>query len=339
MDGFYDPIYLLLLITTTSALMMAAMFLLVFMRRQQRRDEFDHIKWDKEMALRSELELRRSEFELKENARSAETGPGTTLYGGYVFVDMPDEYKGLFHDMLRGFEDYASAKGYRVSIAIDTTLPGRVGFRFTIVDEGVTVATTTVRSDIDEYMARLRDADADPFEDMPMVTDPVQHEKLKAVLAARYATIKHQVELNKGAARFYEHLAHNMSGLGGSGISYLSSPTIITQVGNQAPAAAGVGRSNALAIDSRAEEQLRGLQELIELVTHSSLENGEAAVRHLTNAKEELEEGRPPNTDVLSRVLGKAEQILRLAEKGTAVYKKAQEVLGAFGFIEWVSGS
>ena len=152
MDGFYDPIYLLLLVTTTSALMMAAMFLLVFLRRQQRRDEFEHIKWDKEMALRSELELRRSELKLKENARSAETGPGTTLYGGYVFVDMPDEYKGLFHDMLRGFEDYASAKGYRVSIAIDTTLPGRVGFRFTIVDEGVTVATTTVRSDIDEYM-------------------------------------------------------------------------------------------------------------------------------------------------------------------------------------------
>ena len=177
---------------------------------------------------------------------------------------------------------------------------------------------------------------------MPMVTDSVQHEKLKAVLAARFATIKHQAALHKGEARFYEHLAHKMSWHGGGGIGYLSSPTIITQVGNQAPAAAGVERSNALAIESRVvttQEQLKGLQELIELVTRSSLKNGEAAVRHLTNAKEELEDGHPPNGEFLRRVLGKAEQILRLAERGTDVYKKAQDVLGAFGFSEWVSGS
>ena len=65
---------------------MAGVFLLAFLRRQQRRDQFERVKWESDMALRS-----------TERADTVETTP----YGGYVFVDMPDEYKGLFHDMLR----------------------------------------------------------------------------------------------------------------------------------------------------------------------------------------------------------------------------------------------
>ncbi|MCY4389008.1 MAG: hypothetical protein OXC18_18095 [Desulfurellaceae bacterium] len=324
-----------------------------FSQRQRRRDYFEMEKW------RAELEIRREELELARGAESGSTNthvetpdPGASIpYGGYAFVDVPDDYKGLFHDTIKGFEEFARLKGYRISIAIDTTPPGKIGLRFTILDQGVTVSTETVKSDVDEYMTKFKESDT--FEDLPIVIDRVEHERLKAALTARFTMVKNNAEMYKVEADFYKRLL-KMSPLKAGGVSYLpASPVIInnqlehggsqmareTYSADRSPGAA-VGKDNTASIEgstitigstlTEKNKQVDGLSELIELVTRSELQNKEDAARHLTNVREELTDGNPPNEGLIDQFLGKAKNILALAEKGTGIYEKAKEMLAPF---------
>jgi hypothetical protein len=60
--------------------------------------------------------------------------------GGFAFFAVADEHKALFADAMNGFADFAKLKGYSVELSFDTSLPGKVGIRFTILDLGVTVS-------------------------------------------------------------------------------------------------------------------------------------------------------------------------------------------------------
>ena len=184
-----------------------------------------------------------------------------TPYGGYVFVSIPDEYKSFFHDTIKGFEEFAKIRGYRVSIAIDTTPPGKVGFRFTILDRGVTVSTETVKRDVDEYIARFRETDT--LDDMPIIIDPIEHERLKAVISTRFITVKNNAEMYQATANVYKHIINEMRQLTTSGIGYMPyNPMIINQIdqggsymagdsysANQSPGAA-VGKNNRVRIEN-----------------------------------------------------------------------------------------
>jgi DNA-binding LacI/PurR family transcriptional regulator len=59
--------------------------------------------------------------------------------GGYIVVEMPEEDRPLFHDLLKGFEDYAKLKGYQISFSIDSSSIGRIAFKFTVKNDGVVV--------------------------------------------------------------------------------------------------------------------------------------------------------------------------------------------------------
>ena len=359
----YDFINLML---TTLGALLAVMFAMMYWHRQRRRDEFELEKWRTECKLRERELAREQKQEIggQDSGRSAvvadntirvDTQPTdpTNPYGGFAFIDVPDERKSLFHDMMKGFEEFAKLKGYRVSIAIDTTPPGKVGLRFTILEQGVTVATETVRSHVDEYIAEFNE-DA-PFENMPIVVDPIEHERLKAVLSSRFIMVKNSAEMHKTKADLYRKFAEELSQLKMGGVNYLPAfPTIIhnqlEQVGShmnkksisvdRSPGAA-VGRENVASIvgseinigSTHAEQgaRIHGLKALIELVKNSDLEQKEDVARHLMNAKEELEDGNLPDPGLISRFLGRANNFLALAEKGTEIFNKTKEVMGLFG--------
>ena len=123
-----------LMLTTLGALL-AVMFTIMYWQRQRRRDEFELEKWKTEITLR-ERELAREQKQetggedsgqptvVGDNAIRIDTQPAdpTNPYGGFAFIDVPDERKSLFHDIMKGFEEFAKLKGYRVSIAIDHRL-------------------------------------------------------------------------------------------------------------------------------------------------------------------------------------------------------------------------
>ena len=57
----------------------------------------------------------------------------------------------------------------------------------------------------------------------------------------------------------------------------------------------------------------------------------EAAIRHVQNAKEELETSREPNADDVGKWLGRAATTLKAAEAGAGLIDKMHKVLTDFG--------
>ena len=52
---------------------------------------------------------------------------------------MTEKERPLFHDLLKGFEDYAKLKGYDLTFSIDSSFDGRIAFKFTVKNDGVVV--------------------------------------------------------------------------------------------------------------------------------------------------------------------------------------------------------
>jgi hypothetical protein len=125
---------------------------------------------------------------------STQNGGGEEERGGFVFASVKDEHKAIFSDAVSGFGEYARLKGYRVTLAIDDSVPGKVGFKFVIVDSGATVSTGKVTRDVDEYIAKLKDSD--DLGDMPIVTDPIEHKRIVSALKMRFSLKRHEMELH-----------------------------------------------------------------------------------------------------------------------------------------------
>jgi hypothetical protein len=140
--------------------------------------------------------------------------------GGFTFIEVADEYKTLFADAMNGFADFAKLKGYNVELSLDTSLPGKVGIRFTILDSGVTVSTATVRKDVDEYIERLRSAD--DLSDMPMAANSIEHGRLLSALQARFSYLRMQAETFAVQANFYKRIINEWDASTSRAISYAS---------------------------------------------------------------------------------------------------------------------
>ena len=327
-----------------------------------RHDQFEREKWHVEMRMRERELAQRLPDRVPANAvasdiSSARAEPPefatATPYGGYVFVEIPDDHKSLFRDTITGFEEFARLKGYQVSIAIDTTPPGKVGFKFTILDQGITVSTSTVRSDVAEYVAQLTDSET--FDRLPVVVDLVEHERLKAALTTRFAMIRSNAEMYKAMADFYKQFAHDMAQARVSGVGYLPAPSTVihTQLGltggqvtgdsysaDHSPGAA-VGKRNVArlegssitigSIGEQRDRQIVSLTELIDLLSHSQLANKDDAVRYLANVREEINGKEPPDPGLVETFLNKTKSVLAVADKGSDIWKKANDVLSLFG--------
>ena len=89
--------------------------------------------------------------------------------GGYINIEIPEDHKSLFHDFLKGFEDYASIRGYQVSFSSDTTENGTFSFKFTIKDSGITVSTSKVKEDFNDYLRKVESGES--LDDLPIVTN------------------------------------------------------------------------------------------------------------------------------------------------------------------------
>src|SRR5580704_4464739 len=110
---------------------------------------------------------------------SSSAGVGS---GGFIIMDMPDKDRPLFHDLLKGFEDFARLKGYIIAFSIDSTFAGRIAFKFTIKDDGLVVGPERVRRDFAEYVDQVRNKDIDDLDNMPVVTSLEEHHLLVTVL-------------------------------------------------------------------------------------------------------------------------------------------------------------
>lgn len=125
-------------------------------------------------------------------------------FDGYIIIDLPDNLHSMFHDLLKGFEDFAKLKGYNVTFSIDNSLERKIAFKFTLQNEGIIVSTQTVRQDIKEYIDKVKNGDN--FDDLPIIISPAEHSLISTTLKDRLNFLHQNYALEKNTRYHYENL-------------------------------------------------------------------------------------------------------------------------------------
>jgi len=304
---------------------------------------------------RRDYEMRKMEFDLKREEVTDSTkikinnevpGAGGDL-GGYITVEIPEERKPMFQDILKGFEEYSLLKGYKVTISIDTSESNRISFKITILDFGVTANRNSVKQDLNEYIHKIQTGDID--DDIPQVINPIDHSRVVMALRNRITFLQQNYEVEKNIKEFYEGFVKNLPVSGfshGNPIFHISNggSTDMDQrkyiSNNSANVMQGDNHKNQVEavninIGSTVNEknaQADLLNDLIkELSQASDNEEYNKAIRHCESVKDEILDEAEPDEGMISKLLGKVGGILNTAEKGSDLFEKAQNVFSSFG--------
>jgi hypothetical protein len=281
--------------------------------------------------------IREKKEEEEEKIRN-KAGIGT---GGYIIMDLPDAKRGLFHDLLKGFEEYARLQGYSVSFSVDNTFHGRIAFKFTLTDPDVVVGNERVRKDLKEYLEKV--SAGDPLDDLPQIISIEEHEILVTTLRNRISFLQHSYNLAKNSVEFYEGLIHRASFQ-----PLLPSPSVVVQTGGayNAPSYSALNSPQAvLGIENRSEnsiniavtykerkEQIYHIEKVLGMLSKEP-QNTERdkAIRSLENIKEELEHVNQPEPGRVLRWLERAKQTVQLGSLGYETVQAAKELFKVFG--------
>jgi hypothetical protein len=252
--------------------------------------------------------------------------------GGYIILDLPDNMRSLFSDLLKGFEDYAKLKGYHIIFSVDNSIPHKIAFKFTIQDDGVNVSTTTVRKDIREYIEKVKSGES--FDNLPVVISPEEHSLVSTTLKNRISFLQHNYNLEKNAREHYERLFAKLSS---SPNGFGHQPTIFIQTGgvNNPRNLLANNSSNILQGEevlyennsdnsdhsqitisnsfNKRKEQITKLKEVIDLLKQEKEINEEDKQNLITNfdkIKEELTDEETPNKSMIYKWFSNTKRIL-----------------------------
>jgi hypothetical protein len=271
--------------------------------------------------------------------------------GGYIIFNMPDSKKPLFHDLLKGFEDYAKLRGYEISFSIDNSFADKVAFKFTLDSVGINVSTKQVKQDLQDFINKVQKGDS--LDDLPVVLSPEEHSLVLTCMKNRISFLQHNYNLQKNAAEFYMGLLKEIPSLGSS-VSHpqnfymlsgdgnqaaLNSPQSIQGTGNRLIGNRmdqGIHIANSF---NEREEQIRALSDLWLAIHHEQeklpkesldRENCSKAISVIHKAQTELKEEDPPDPNRINRWLQTAKNSLQAFALTKEVSDAAQAVWDAF---------
>jgi hypothetical protein len=303
----------------------------------------------KELAIHAE----RSGVEKVEKPVASEQVAGLDS-GGYIIFNMPDSKKGLFHDLLKGFEDYAKLRGYIISFSIDNSFPNKVAFKFTLDSAGINVSTNQVRRDLQEYIKKVQTGDS--LDDLPVVLSPEEHRMVLTCMKNRINFLQHSYNLEKNATDFYKGLLKQIpslslgisspqnfylqSGAANQASSYLAlnSPQAAQGVGNRLIENSldqGIHIANSFNERTEQVEALSGFW----MALHHEREKAEGeakeklceAIDYVRKAEEELKEQDPPEPKRIHKWLETAKYSIKALGLTKEVADAAKAVWDAFG--------
>ncbi|MGD9949791.1 MAG: hypothetical protein AB7U29_15115 [Desulfobulbus sp.] len=307
------------------------------LERQKAREKEEAERQEKEKNIAEYRKYEREKKEEEEKIRS-KAGIGS---GGYIILDLPDAKRGLFHDLLKGFEEYARLQGYSVSFSVDNTFHDRIAFKFTLTDPDVVVGNERVRKDLKEYLEKV--SAGDPLDDLPQIISLEEHEILVTTLRNRISFLQHSYNLAKNSVEFYEGLIRraNFQPL-------LPSPSVVVQTGGayNAPSYSALNSPQALiGVENRAEnsiniavtykerkEQIDHVAEVLDMLSKEpQTTERDEAIRNFENVKEELEHVDQPEPGRVFRWLERAKQSVQLGSLGYETVQAAKELFKVFG--------
>lgn len=334
-------------------MMFASFAYAAWMRERRYRSERDRTQDEREA---KKLELEEKRIEAAEQARYEEgrrqderltsdsAGVGS---GGYIVTDMPEKDRALFHDLLKGFEDYARLKGYQIAFSIDSSLEGRIAFKFTVKNSGVVVGPERVRQDFKDYVEQVRNGKLEDLDKVPPATTPEEHDLLVTQLKNRITFLQHSYQLSKNAVQYYETLFANARAF-----PALPAPQVIVQTGGTMDSReykavnsqrliqgdSNTYKDSSVNIDighSFNERQARigALDDVIARLKASEEQNGalEKAQRELSKVRDELAEDQKPDESTIFKWMERAKKLMMtgiLSYETVEAAKKLWEIFG-----------
>lgn len=286
------------------------------------------------------------------NRERIEEQKAGTNSGGYILVELPDEMRSIFTDLLKGFEEYARLRGYHVSFSVDTSIPNKIAFKFTLQDGGISVSTQTVRKDIHDYIQKVQKGDL--FDDLPTIISEHEHIIVVTALKNRISFLAHNYNLEKNSKEVYERLLHKMSQHQGfvqpspiiiqsGGVNHHRSLTATNSSnvlqGDQSGIDAFSSTDNSIKISNsfnKRKEQVNKIDEIVNLLKQEKQADKELIqelIRNFSNVKEEIAQEDSPDTIRLARWLSNAKQV---AEKLVLTQESIQAInwiCTSFGFV------
>ena len=324
----------------------------------KRRDE-DLARQQKSEAAARELEERRIEAERsrissdrdlafraekveRERFTASNSGAGS---GGYVMIDVPDADRSLFHDLAKGFEDYARLKGYGVSFSIDNSWEGRTAYKFTVTNRGVTIGSEQVRKDFREYAERVRHDD-DDFDDMPVVTNMAEHNLMVTMLKNRVVFFRANYKVYKNTVTHLEKLISGNAlfpALPQPPINiYNNGATVDTRnynANNSQRLIQGENntyRDSSINIGGSVNEKMERITALDDMISKlKAVENRDEAIAKagidLVKVRDELSEYPNPNESSIGTWLEHAKNLMTAAILGHELYEASMGLWHVFG--------
>jgi hypothetical protein len=323
------------------------MFFALRWERNNRRDRARREQQEKEQEerRRHEEESRRyQEAERRTAEEEASARKEAVASGGYLVVDLPEHQKPLFHDLLKGFEEYAQIRGYVIKFSVDNSVPHKIAFKFTLTEAGITVSTAQVRRDLAEYIEKVRRDD--PLEDLPEVLPHDEHYALVLAMRNRINFLHHTYKAQTEVIRFYNRFLTSLpiQHLGGSPAHhfYLQGSGAMDQrtysAINSPQTAQGdhnLITGNTVQIGSTTNERLAQIQlveKFIEALQRQNPDLPEAsqAVHVLGKVRDELADEENPDPSRIAKWLGQVKTLLGAVKVGQEVLEAGKAVGESF---------
>ncbi len=282
--------------------------------------------------------------------------------GGYIIFDIPEAKKSMFHDLLKGFEDYAKLRGYVINFSIDNSFSNKVAFKFTLDSSGIVVSTKQVRQDFKDYIEKIQRGDS--LDDLPVVLSQEEHATLLACMKTRINFLQHNYNMEKTEKEFYRRLVSELPKLG-FGIAPLQNFFLQAGNSNQASsyhalnspqAAVGVGNrliGNTIDQSIYIADSFNGRTEQVHAVSdlwlklcdeckklpEGSPEHKECskAIDNLRKVENEMREGEPPEPNRIHKWLEQTKYALKAFGLTKEIIDAGRKLEEAFHLSDWIA--
>jgi hypothetical protein len=308
--------------------------------RETKRLELEEKRLESEESARYSEE--RARDEAADRATAQNSGAGS---GGYIVIELPEKDRPMFHDLLKGFEDYAKLKGYHIAFSIDSSHEGRIAFKFTVKNDGFLVGQERVRQDFKEYIEQVRTKDIDELDKMPVITSIEEHNYLIAVLKNRLSFLQLNYKLAKTTATYYEGLI-----MGARSFPALPQASVIVQTGGNMDSRkyeavnsqrliqgdSNIYKDSSVNIGQTFKERQERIAALDDVIgklaaTGAKDESAQRAQRELSKVRDELVEYPEPDRSSIRKWLEYAKNSMTGAILGYEVLEAAKKLWELFG--------
>jgi len=204
---------------------------------------------------------------------------------GFIFIPLDDSAKGDFHDLLKGFEDYAKLKGYDVSVSVDVSRPNQLGFKFTFGGSVRTVTKQDVQRDLHDYIAKIQSGE--DLKDFPQTLPLAEHHTAIFIMQGRMNFLNHTIKQKDNLLRWQQQIIDSQLLDKFPQQPLLPNQTITLHMHQDNKPAL----TQSIVVGSTPEEQSKMIELLQQVI--AKYPKAEFIADHLSDAQTELKSGRP----------------------------------------------